>query len=288
MARVGSRGLCSTHSCTYAHAHVLALPAPLFTASPFHQPDPTCRWGDGSGTLQQLGFLRDLQRLRLGTAITGCLTSFFPASFSGLTCLEVCGSNNSIGSLDSSLALLPRLRRLSWERTDMLFLGWPEGIAALSELTYLSLREPILLSEMLDWEEPQPPPNLSALTRLAHLHIDGRMGEAAWELPDLQPLGPSLRCLRCGRCEGAPIVHALPQLTGLTALLLSRCDLSAAGPEVDLRHMTGLQHAFLSGDGPRALLPATATGEHRETVPPPCPEHWPPREDLSLLCSHAL
>lgn len=218
-----------------------------------------------SGTLQQLGGLPRLRDLRLFSAITGRLDNRVPPGLSLLTCLEVHGHTDHVGSLVSSLALMPHLQRLSWENTGMLYLGWPDSIASLTQLTYLSLREPILPS-VEHWQVPPapPPPSLAGHTRLAHLHIDGLRGEVLWVMPDLRPLAPSLRCLRCGHCTGEVIRQALPALSHLTALALDSCiPWPVGGPEV-LAHIRDLQ-----------CLIENRGWTYNEL----CPEHWPPSED---------
>ncbi|KAL4437206.1 hypothetical protein ABPG75_004345 [Micractinium tetrahymenae] len=106
--------------------------------------------------------------------------------------------------------------------------GWPAGIEALTGLTLLHLSEEI-------YNDPQDnePPNLSALTKLQHLHICGGYGTFNFRMPDLRLLASSLRCLRCQSIEAAPLLRALPVLTGLSALLLVQRSLAATTDETE-------------------------------------------------------
>ncbi len=218
-----------------------------------------------SGTLQQLGSLTGLRNLRLSTALTGRLYIRVPTGLSLLTCLEAHGRTHHAGALASSLALMPHLQRLSWESTGMLYLGWPDGIASLTQLTYLNLRDRILLPEDHWHELPAPPPSLAGHTRLVHLHIGGWLGQGNWALPDLRPLAASLRCLRCRHCTGEAIRQALPALSHLTALVLVSCTPSPVETPGDLAHMSQLQYRLVSAS-PFAFCQS-------------CPEHWPLSED---------
>ena len=149
----------------------------------------------------------------------------------------------------------------------MLYLGWPGGIAALTRLTYLSLGDPILLSVEQHEEPPAPPPSLAGHTRLAHLHVGGRGGERRWALPDLRPLAATLRCLRCGSCEGGRILQALPSLSHLTALHVHDCPPWPLEGAPDLSHMNHLQSWS---------VPEWWGGAFMER----CPEAWPDMGDL--------
>ncbi|KAL4437240.1 hypothetical protein ABPG75_004379 [Micractinium tetrahymenae] len=204
----------------------------------------------GSGSLQQLSRVSTLQSLRLANVIIGDLSRIhmdqtIPPSLSSLTLLALRGHGGMTDCLNSSLAALPRLRYLSLEGTNLLVDGWPAGIEALTGLTFLSLAEGVLADG-----EQHGPPDVSALTRLVHLHVGSQQGDSWFDMPDLRPLGGGLRCLRCEDCEGGPLLQALPALARLTTLCLDSCPFGepepdeaadAPGIEIDLRHMTNLQ-----------------------------------------------
>lgn len=194
--------------------------------------------------IQQLHRLSSLRSLRLAFVVTGSTpVNTIPHTLFNLTRLELYDHNGGVARHGlRGLERLPQLRHLSLAHTCIL-IGWPKGISSLTALTFLEVMDYVSLCP----EEEQPgSPDLSLLTNLQHLHF-GSTGDALIYTPHLRPLGSSLRCLSVSGCCGAArLFDAIPHLSRLTMLCLSKLrPKNAAPPELDLRHIPGLQRFYV-------------------------------------------
>lgn len=197
--------------------------------------------------LKHLACLTSLERL----AISGCLRGrqALPGVLSSLTHLDLSG--NTIIDFEPSLQLdfsagsaVP-LRRLVMTGAEQA--AWPEGLHTLTRLQSLEMRH-------FDFEAL--PAHLALPASLVELVASGAQCACgchvtAMPLPDLSGL-KQLQRLECELCQPEALVSALPALSGLSALSMTRCygvGMGQGGQAIKLGHMTGLQALSIQSCG---------------------------------------